>query len=62
VRDPAVNSWLLYSVACKHLEHAQRVIDQLLDMHANDELTRLTKRLERLRYRAEPEEGGSDVG
>jgi hypothetical protein len=49
------NSWLLYSVACKHLEHVQRIIDRLLEQQANDELVRLTKRLERLRFRAEPE-------
>jgi hypothetical protein len=55
-RDPAVNTWLLYSAAAKHLEMVQKLIDQLIERHANDELKRLTGRLQRLAFRAEPED------
>jgi hypothetical protein len=50
------NAWLLYSTACRHLEHVQRIVDQLLEKGANDELGRLVKRLQRLAFRAEPED------
>jgi hypothetical protein len=49
------SNWLLYSAAAKHLEQVQRIVDQLLERGANDELARLTGRLRRLSYRSEPE-------
>jgi hypothetical protein len=50
-----VESWVLYSAASKHLAAVQKIVDALIERDAGDELTRLTHRLERLRFRAEPE-------
>jgi hypothetical protein len=50
-----LNNWTLYSVAAKHLAAVQKIVDVLIERNARDELTRLTHRLERLRFRAEPE-------
>jgi hypothetical protein len=49
------NNWVLYSAACKHLEHVQKIVDQPSERGATDELDRLTKRLYRLFSRPEPE-------
>jgi hypothetical protein len=38
-----------------HLAAVQKIVDALIQRDARDELTRLTHRLERLRFRAEPE-------
>jgi hypothetical protein len=50
-----VESWVLYSAASKHLAAVQKIVDVLIQRDARDELTRLTRRLQRLAYRAEPE-------
>jgi hypothetical protein len=57
IRTTEVNNWVLYSAACKHLAAVQKIVDVLIQRDARDELTRLTHRLERLRFRAEPEGG-----
>jgi hypothetical protein len=49
------NNWVLYSAACKHLEHVQKIVDLLIERGATDELTRLTGRMYRLYARTEPE-------
>ena len=49
-------AWLLYSVACNHLAKVSAIIDSLVQMKAHDELKRLASRLERLSFKATPNE------
>jgi hypothetical protein len=54
--EPAL---LLYSAACGHLANVSAIVDSLVQMKAHDELKRLASRLERLSFKATPDERGA---
>jgi hypothetical protein len=50
------NPIAIYDIAAKHLQTVQVCIDRLHELGATHELTLLTGRLQRLAFRAQPEE------